>query len=152
MDIKAEQKYMLISPKKVRPLADLIRKMSPVKAIEVLPFTGKRGWESLAKVIKAALAGARERGISEDSLKFKEIQIGEGPRLKRGRPVSRGQWHPYKKRMSHIRVILTTLKAETKGEKEEEQKEVKEEGKNEVKENKTKLKKEAKKDKNGTKS
>ena len=26
--------------------------------------------------------------------------------LKRGRPVSRGRWHPYKKRMSHIRVVL----------------------------------------------
>jgi len=26
--------------------------------------------------------------------------------LKRGRPVSRGMWHPYKRRMSHIRIVL----------------------------------------------
>jgi large subunit ribosomal protein L22 len=107
MEIKAEQKYMLISPK---------------------------------KVIKAALASARERGLSEDSLKFKEIQIGEGPRLKRGRPVSRGQWHPYKKRMSHIKVILTTIRSEVKTEKKEGNKEVKKENK-EAKEIKTKVKK-----------
>jgi large subunit ribosomal protein L22 len=144
MEIKAEQKYMLISPKKVRPLADLVKKMSPVKALEVLPFTGQRGWEVLAKVIKGALAGARERGLSEDSLKFKEIQIGEGPRLKRGRPVSRGQWHPFKRRMSHIKVVLTTVKVETK-EKKEEGKEEKKTEKIEVKEVKAKSKKEVKK-------
>lgn len=121
MEIKAEQKYLLISPKKVRPLANLIKRLSPVRALEVLPFTGKRGWEPLAKVIKAALAGARERGISEDLLKFKEIQINEGPRLKRGRPISRGQWHPYKRRMSHLKVVLSFSKSENKVKKESSQ-------------------------------
>ena len=45
-------------------------------------------------------------------LVFKEIQIGEGPRLKRGRAASRGMWHPFKRRMSHIRVILQSTKAQ----------------------------------------
>lgn len=109
MDIKAEQKYLLMSPKKVRVVVGMIKKLKPTQAIEVLPLVGKRAAEPLAKVIKSAIASARQKGISEKDLVFKEIQIGEGPRLKRGRPVSRGQWHPIKKRMSHIRVILTTV-------------------------------------------
>lgn len=108
MLIKAEQKYLLASPKKVRVVVGAIKKLSPRLAVENLPLIGKRAAEPLAKVIKQAIANARNKGLSEDNLIFKEIQVGEGPRLKRGRPVSRGQWHPIKKRMCHIRVILTT--------------------------------------------
>jgi large subunit ribosomal protein L22 len=114
MDIKAEQKYLLISPKKVRVVANMIKRLKPSLAVESLSLVGKAAAEPLRKVILQALANARVKGISEDTLFFKEIQIGEGPRLKRGQPVSRGQWHPIKKRMSHIRVILES-KEEKKG-------------------------------------
>jgi large subunit ribosomal protein L22 len=89
-------------------VADVAKKLSPLDAVERLPFVGKRGAEPLVKVIKQALANARNKGLADTDLIFKEIQISEGPRLKRGMPVSRGQWHPIKKRMSHIRVVLTT--------------------------------------------
>ncbi|MFZ5932979.1 MAG: 50S ribosomal protein L22 [Patescibacteria group bacterium] len=108
MEFVSTQKFLLLSPKKVRPVADVVKKLTPQKALEVLPFVGKRGAEPLAKVIKAAIANAAGKGVSADSLFFKEIQINEGPRLKRGRPVSRGRWHPVKRRMSHIRVVLET--------------------------------------------
>jgi large subunit ribosomal protein L22 len=115
MDIKAEQKYLVASPKKVRVVVGAIKKLSPRLAVESLSLIGRRAAEPLAKVIKAALANAKQKGIGEDDLIFKEIQVTEGPRLKRGRPVSRGQWHPIKKRMSHIRVVLTTKKGEKDG-------------------------------------
>jgi large subunit ribosomal protein L22 len=118
MEIKAEQKYLLLSPKKIRPIVFVIKKMKPTEAVLRLPFIGKKAAEPLAKVIKQALANAKNKGISEETLIFKEIQVGEGPRLKRGKPVSRGQWHPIKKRMSHIRVVLIAKESEKK-EKEE---------------------------------
>ena len=43
---------------------------------------------------------------------FKEIQIGEGPRLKRWRAGAHGRAKPFKKRMSHIRVVLTSVNRE----------------------------------------
>lgn len=113
MIIKSEQKFVLISPRKVRPVVDLVKKLTPLQAIEKLPFIKKRGSEILLKVIKSAVANATERGIDNSRLIFKEIQIGEGPRLRRGMPVSRGRWHSIKKRMSHVCVILDT-KSETK--------------------------------------
>jgi len=108
MEIKAEQKFLLISPRKIRPVVDLIKKMKPEEAVERLVFINKRGAVPLAKVIKQAIANARQKSLENSVLSFKEIQINEGPRLKRGRPVSRGRWHPVKRRMSHIRVVLTT--------------------------------------------
>ena len=110
MEFKSEQKHLLLSPRKIRPVVDVIKKLTPVKALDVLPFVKKRASEFLFKVIKSALANAVQKGADVNSLVFKEIQIGEGPRLKRGNPVSRGRWHPIKKRMSHIKVILMTKK------------------------------------------
>lgn len=103
------QKYLVMSPRKIRLVAALIRKMKPIEAVEKLPFAQKRAAESISKVIRSAIANAKNQGVSDTDLIFKEIQIGEGPRLKRGRAASRGRWAPFKRRMSHIRVVLTTL-------------------------------------------
>ena len=109
---KATQKYLLESPRKVRLVVAVIKKMKPAEAVEKLPFVQKRAGAELAKVIKSAIASAKAQGVSETDLVFKEIQIGEGPRLKRGKAASKGRWHPFKRRMSHIRVILKTVKKE----------------------------------------
>jgi len=90
----------------------LIKKMKPAEAVEKLPFAHKRAGAEIAKVIKSAIASAKNRGVGEGDLVFKEIQVGEGPRLKRGKAVSHGLWHPFKRRMSHIRVILQSTKAQ----------------------------------------
>src|SRR3989344_8190898 len=108
MDIIATQKYIITSPKKLREVADVAKKLSPTRALEILPFIGKRASTPLAKVIKSAIANAKVKGQNEGDLTFKEIQIGEGPRLKRFRAGAHGRAKPYKKRMSHIRVVLTT--------------------------------------------
>src|SRR3990167_5719105 len=108
------QKYLITSPRKLRLVAEMVKKLKPVLAIEQMPFIAKRASEPLMKVIKTAVANARNQGASDTDLIFKEIQIGEGPRLKRGRAASRGRWHPFKKRMSHIRVVLTTKNQNSK--------------------------------------
>lgn len=87
----------------------MIRNLEPNEAVETLPFIKKRAAEPIRKVLLTAIANAKVKGVADESkLKIKEIQIDEGPRLKRGRPVSRGRWHPYQKKMSHIRIVLET--------------------------------------------
>lgn len=150
----ATQKYLIMSPRKIRLVVDLVKKMKPTDAVEKLPFVQKRAGEVVAKVIKSAMASAKSQGVSDTDLLFKEIQVGEGPRLKRGKAASRGRWHPFKKRMSHIRIVLTTLPAKKTAEvlstKKEEAKPEIEEGKEVKIEKIVKIKKETKK--NGTKS
>jgi large subunit ribosomal protein L22 len=123
MEITATQKFIRVSPRKLRPVVALIKKMSPVKAVEVLPYVGKRAAGPLVKVVKTAIANAVQMGFANSELVFKEIQIGEGPTLKRGNPVSRGRFHAIKKRMSHIRIVLIAPEKKSKSE------EVKKEGK-----------------------
>ncbi|HET7099264.1 MAG TPA: 50S ribosomal protein L22 [Patescibacteria group bacterium] len=121
----ATQKYLVMSPRKIRLVTELIKKMKPAMAIEKLPFVQKRAAEFVSKVIKNAIASATSQGVSETDLIFKEIQVGEGPRLKRGMAASRGRWHPILKRMSHIRVVLTTRgKSEARNKKHEHLKDV----------------------------
>jgi len=120
----AEQKFLLISPKKVRPVANMAKKLSPTRALESLPFVGNKGAIVLRKVIASAVANAKAKGASEENLFFKEILINEGPRLKRGIAGAHGRWKPIKKRMSHIRVILET-KQEVSAKKEQSKEEIK---------------------------
>lgn len=112
MEIVQTQKFIRMSPRKLRLVVPVVKGLSPTKAVDVLPHVGKKAAEPLAKVIKAAIANAKDRKISEADLVLKEIQINEGPRLKRGRPVGRGRFNPYQRPMSHIRVVLTTKEPE----------------------------------------
>lgn len=107
MEVKAEAKYIRISPRKVRLVVDAIKGLSPQRALEHLRFIKKRAAQPLMKVIKSAMANAKKNfGLKVEDLKFKEIQVGEGPTLKRWRAVSRGRAHPIMKRTSHIKVVL----------------------------------------------
>ncbi len=114
MQSTATQKFIRMSPKKIRIVVAEIKKMKPAAAIEILPYVAKRSAEPLNKVIKAAIANARMKGAKVEDLVFKEIQIGEGPRLKRINPVSKGRAHAIKKRMSHIRVVLENVEKPVK--------------------------------------
>jgi large subunit ribosomal protein L22 len=108
MEIKSVQKFLIMSPRKLRVVADAIRDLQPTEAFEKLPFIKKRAAVPLRKVVGAAIANAVQQGMKEEDLMFKEIQINEGPRLKRWRAGARGRAKPYKRRMSHIRVVLMT--------------------------------------------
>jgi large subunit ribosomal protein L22 len=109
----SEQKFLIMSPKKIRPVAEMAKKLTPTQAVESLPLIGKKAGLILKKVIASAIANAKAKGAVEADLTFKEIQIGEGPRLKRGMAGAHGRWKPLKKRMSHIRVVLESIKVET---------------------------------------
>lgn len=108
MLIKAEQKYIRTSPRKLRLVADMVRGMKdPQTAIVYLMNIDKRAALPIQKVIKQALSNAKNNaGISENDVSLKELVISQGPFYKRFRPVSRGRAHGIKKRTSHIRVIL----------------------------------------------
>jgi len=108
MNIVSFSKSVRVAPRKVRLVADEIRSISVRLALEKLSLTQKRGASVLQKAIKSAVAnGVNNKNISEDALFIKLIEITEGPAFKRFHPSTRGRVHPYKKRTSHIRIILT---------------------------------------------
>ena len=107
MQVKAHQKFIRISPRKVRLVADSIRGLPLRAAQEQLKALNKGAALPLRKTLRQAIANAvNNHNLKEASLSIKEIQIGEGSTYKRWNPVSRGRAHPILKRTSSIRVIL----------------------------------------------
>lgn len=113
MDYMTIQKNITTSPRKLRLVADMVRKMSPDQAVEILSFTNKAAAPLLAKAVKTAIANS---GMKE-TLSFKSIEINEGMKLKRFRSAARGRTRPYKRRFSHIKIVLTDEVMEVKSEK-----------------------------------
>lgn len=112
MEYKTFQKYIPISPKKLHEVALLIKGLSPAQALERLSFSKKRGAIYLAKAIRVALANAFNQGEKEENLVFSKVEINQGPVLKRWKPASRGRVGHYKRKTSHIRVVLKSAKKE----------------------------------------
>ena len=106
MEYQATTKYVRVATRKVRLVADSIRKMTPAAALLSLTNATKSAAEPLAKTIASAVANAKQKGVEESALTFKKIEIMGGPAMKRFQAVSRGQAHAYKKRMTHIRIVL----------------------------------------------
>ncbi len=107
MLIKSTQKFVRMSPRKLRLVATAVKNITPAEAIARLKFGEKAAAESIAKVIKTAVANAKNNfGQDEKKLTVEAIVINAGPTLKRGKAVSRGQYHQIKRRSAHITVTL----------------------------------------------
>ena len=88
----------------------MIRNMEPEKALETLRFTQKAAAEDLSKAIRTVLANAKQKGM--EKVIFEKLEINEGPKMKRFRAGARGRAKPYKRRMAHIKIVLTDEKGE----------------------------------------
>jgi len=107
-EVKASVKNIRIAPEKVTLLVSQVKKMSPLHSVEVLKLVNKSASPVLIKLIKSALANAKNnQGLVESDLIFKEFIVTKGPSFKRFQPVSRGRAHHIMKRTSHINVVLT---------------------------------------------
>jgi len=107
MEIVARAKSIRTSPRKVRLVADSIRNLPLDKALNALNMTQKRGASVLSDIFKSAIGNAVNNAKkSQDSLRIKAIEVWDGPAIKRFHHSTRGRAHPYKKRSSHIKIIL----------------------------------------------
>lgn len=113
MEYQATTKYVRVSTRKVRLVADSLRRLAPVAALAALSQMRKSAAIPIAKTIASAIANAKQKGAIEDQLRFKTIEIMGGPSMKRWHAVSRGQAHAFKKRMTHIRIIVEDTAAKT---------------------------------------
>lgn len=114
MEIVAISRNVRISPRKVRLIVESIKHLSIEHALSALTMMHKRGAREIAKTIRSAIANASNNTrVDNKNLIVAGINVSGGSVLKRYHPSTRGRIHPYKKRSSHIRVILKT-KAEGK--------------------------------------
>src|SRR3989338_9195528 len=99
MEIQTIQKYIHTSPRKLRLVTDMIRKIAPAQALSVLKVVPKDAAKDLEK--------AKVAGMDESKLAFAKIEINESMKMRRFRAGTRGRVRPYKKKMSNIKIVLS---------------------------------------------
>ena len=108
MDIIARTRFIRISPRKTRLVADLIRGKGVEEAVTILSYTQKKAARVLQKTLHAALADAKvKRTVDIDSLRISEVRIDGGPVTKRFLPRAMGRATQIRHRTSHIFMRLS---------------------------------------------
>jgi large subunit ribosomal protein L22 len=104
----ATAKFLIGSPFKIRPVADLVRRKPYAEAMAILEHMPHKGARLIRKVVKSAAANAldRNRKLGEDMLFVQELRVDEGPRMRRVWFRARGRADMQLKRMCHISVVV----------------------------------------------
>jgi len=121
MKVIAKLNNLRISPRKTRLASSLIKGCDTNEALFQLKNTVKRSNPCLEKLLNSAVANAENNfGLDKDNLYIYNIQIGEGPTLKRWMPRAHGRATTILKRTSNIKLVLEE-RVEGKGRKSKEQ-------------------------------
>ena len=107
MEARAISKYVRMSPIKVGAVLDLIRGKNVNEAFAILEYTPREAAVAIKKVLKSAVANAENNNaLDSDRLYVSEAFVGQGPTLKRFRPMDHGKAFRINKKTSHITVVV----------------------------------------------
>lgn len=101
------QKYIHTTPRKLRLVSDMVRSLTPMQALNVLQITPKAAAKDFQKALQVVLSNAKQKGMEVEKVLFKKIEINESTKMRRFMAGTRGRAKPYKKRMSHIKIVLS---------------------------------------------
>jgi large subunit ribosomal protein L22 len=109
MTVKAEARYIRVSPQKARLVVDMIRGQQADAARVTLQSVNKRIAPAVLKVLESAIANATDRNedLDVDRLYVSEAYVNDGPRMKRVRPAPMGRAYRYQRRLAHIVVKVS---------------------------------------------
>jgi large subunit ribosomal protein L22 len=110
MEATVREKYIRMSPIKVRRVSSLIKDKNVEEALNILDYTPKRSTIVLKKALESAVANffARENApkVTPGEIYIKKITVDSGPILRRFRPMSMGRVGRIRRRTSHITIVI----------------------------------------------
>lgn len=107
MEATATAKFMRLSPRKARLVVDLIRGKKIADARTILSLAKKASAVTVKKVLESAVANAGQTGVIDvETLYVKSAFVNCGASQKRFRPAPMGRAHKYKRRTSHITIVV----------------------------------------------
>ena len=105
--VRAENRYVWQSPRKVRLVVDRVRGMDALEALGTLRLMPQRAADPVYKLIRSAVSNAENNfGMAPEDLYIAHISADEGPVRRWRRFGACGRFKPIQKRSSHIRVVL----------------------------------------------
>jgi large subunit ribosomal protein L22 len=92
----------------VREVARTIQGRMANDAVEYLTLIPRKSARLIVKTLKSAIANAENNNnLSSDTLTVKSAVVENGPVLKRFKAGAKGTAMPRRKKMSHIRIVLS---------------------------------------------
>jgi large subunit ribosomal protein L22 len=110
--VQSVAKFVRVSPRKARLVADHIRGRSVPEARTILAFTTRAAAREIEKVLRSAIANAESNPNlhwNGDDLAVSAVFVDEGPTIKRFRARARGRVNPIFKRTCHITIRVDKL-------------------------------------------
>ena len=105
--VRASAKYVRVSARKARLVADQVRGLDIEQARALLAFSPRGVARDIQKLVESAAANAENNhDLVADEMRISAISVDEGPTLKRFRPRALGRATPIHKRTCHISVVL----------------------------------------------
>ena len=112
MEARAIRKYVRSSPRKMRPVINVVRGKSVPEALNILHYLPQKVTRPVELTIQSAVYNLmdknRDERINEEELVVREIRVDDGPMFKRHRPAARGRAHPIRRRTCHLTVVVGT--------------------------------------------
>lgn len=109
MIAQAKGRYLRISPKKVRPVIDLIRGKNVTASLAALTYAQKGCAEEISKVLTSAISNAKQKGLDENQLYVSKVTADQGPSWKRFRAAPFGRAVPILKKTTHLTIELDLI-------------------------------------------
>ncbi|HAT73523.1 MAG: 50S ribosomal protein L22 [Candidatus Moranbacteria bacterium GW2011_GWF2_36_839] len=107
MKVNAKLNNLRIAPRKSKLVADLIKGLDVLEALDQLEAHVKRTSPHMKKLLLSAIANAENNfGLDKNNLYVFEARIGAGPTMKRWMPKAFGRAGEILKRTSKIEIIL----------------------------------------------
>ncbi len=114
METRAISKYVRMSPRKLRRVAELIKGEPVDRALSILEYTHKAASKAIYKTLKSAasnaIASEGTAKVKVENLYVKQVRIDSGPSWKRIRPVGMGRAYLVRKRTAHISIDIAEKK------------------------------------------
>lgn len=108
-NVKVRQRFIFMTPRKLRRVADMIRGKSVIEAYRILKLTPYRASEVVLKKLIEASHNFRVKYGAEGiaTLMVSEIAVDEGPRMRRYKPRAQGRIYLRERRLAHISLTVS---------------------------------------------
>jgi large subunit ribosomal protein L22 len=107
--VQAVAKQIGASPKRLKPILDLVRGKNVAQAVDTLSLLSSPWAKVVSKVVQSAASNAENNlMMNRDNLKIIRISADRATPLKRFRPRARGRMGRITKRASHLTVVVDT--------------------------------------------
>lgn len=105
--VKAEAKWVKSSHRKINRVAEILRGVPALKALDLLKFMPQKGARILEQVVKSAIANAKNNfKMKEETLVVTEAYANQGVKMKRWQAKARGRVAPLVKKTCHVTIMV----------------------------------------------